>query len=54
MTILDLLYNLISITSEVTTSSSTVLLPRLQADPAEVILALYTHTLLLQKQNTQE
>jgi len=49
MTIFYLLYNLISITSEVTTSSGTVFLPCLQADPAEVVLALDTDTLLLCK-----
>ena len=44
MTFLHLFHNLVSITSEVATSSSTVLLPCLQADPAEVMLALHRHT----------
>jgi len=42
-----LAYNFIAVATEVATSSSTVLLPGFQADPAEIILALsiqYLHT----------
>jgi len=51
MTILKLLDYLISITSEVTSGSCTVLFPCLQAHPTEVILALQTGNITMHPEN---